>query len=247
MAESKTNAGTARRPETAREARRRRMRVFRRTLGLKVIGGLGPPLLRRLHASWNTERLEQQHWASIGAGKQGALLAIWHGRMVCGMPQYAGMRFSVLVSHSHDGELIARMLERFGYGTIRGSSSKGGARAVREMLGQVSNQAVIVFTPDGPRGPRHAMNPGLAWMARETGLPVLALGFACDKAWRLKSWDRFTIPKYGARVVTCYAAPVRVAKDADSDELARATSAIREGLIDAERRAFAHLRLEPDW
>jgi lysophospholipid acyltransferase (LPLAT)-like uncharacterized protein len=249
MSEPQTSAQKPK-PRTAAEKRadrRRRMRIFRRTIGLSVIGALGPPALRRLHASWKRERLDAQHWDAIGAGHKGVLLALWHGRMVCGMPDYAKREFAVLVSHSHDGELIARMLARFGYRTIRGSSSKGGARAVREMLGQVRSDAVIVITPDGPRGPRHSMNPGLAWLARETGFPVLPLGYACDKAWRLKSWDRFTIPKFGARVVTCFGEPVRVAQDADAEELGRATQAIREGLLGAETRAFAQLGKEPDW
>lgn len=247
MSETKPIAGAAKPPETRRQARRRRMRVFRRTLGLAVIGRLGPFALRRLSGSWKTERLDAQHWDAVGGGKRGLLLALWHGRMVCGMPGYADHGFAVLVSHSHDGELIARMLARFGYRTIRGSSSKGGARAVREMLGQVQSDSVIVLTPDGPRGPRHAMNPGLAWLARETGFPVVPMGYACDKAWHLKSWDRFTIPKFGARVVLCYGKPVHVAKDADDLELQRATTAIRENLIEAERRGFTHLGREPDW
>jgi lysophospholipid acyltransferase (LPLAT)-like uncharacterized protein len=247
MTETRTPPGEAKPAETWRAARRRRMRIFRRTLGLSIIGGLGPPVLRRLHASWKKERLDVQHWDAVGGGHTGVLLALWHGRMVCGMPDYAGRRFAVLVSHSHDGELIARMLARFGYSTIRGSSSKGGARAVRELLGQVASDSVIVITPDGPRGPRHAMNPGLAWLARETGFPVLPLGYAAGAAWHLKSWDRFTIPKFGARVVTCFGEPVRVAKAAGSAELAQATDAIRAGLIAAETRAFAHLGREPDW
>lgn len=247
MSEPKPKAVAAKPPETWRQARRRRMRIIRRTIGLTIIGQLGPPALRRLHGSWKTERLDVHHWDAIGGGNQGVLLALWHGRMVCGMPDYAGRKFAVLVSHSHDGELIARMLARFGYRTIRGSSSKGGARAVREMLGEREKDAVIVITPDGPRGPRHSMNPGLAWMARETGLPVIPLGYACDKAWRLKSWDRFTIPKFGARVVTCYGEPLSVAKDAGSAELASATETIRQRLLGAETRAFTHLSREPDW
>ena len=247
MSESKTGARQLTKAEQRRADRRRRMRILRRSIGLKVIGGLGPPALRRLHKSWKREQLDVQHWEAIGSGNQGALLALWHGRMVCGMPDYSQRKFAVLVSHSHDGELIARMLARFGYRTIRGSSSKGGARAVREMLDEVKKDTVLVITPDGPRGPRHSMNPGLAWMARETGFPVLPMGYACDKAWHLKSWDRFTIPKFGARVVTCFGEPLRVEKDAGSAELARATSTIAERLLAAETRAFAHLAQEPDW
>lgn len=247
MTETKPKPGAQRPPETARQARRRRMRVFRRTIGLAIIGRLGPFALRRLCGSWKTEQIDAHNWEAAGGGKHGLLLALWHGRMVCGMPGHANRGFAVLVSHSHDGELIARMLARFGYGTIRGSSSKGGARAVREMLDKVAKDAVIVITPDGPRGPRHAMNPGLAWLARETGFPVVPMGYACDKAWYLKSWDRFTIPKFGARLVLCYGKPVSVAKDAGEAELQQATTAIREGLLEAERRGFAHLGKEPDW
>ncbi len=235
MSEPKTGARTLTKAEQRRADRRRRMRIMRRTIGLTVIGRLGPPALRRLHASWKTERLDLQHWDAIGGGQQGAL------------PDYAQRKFAVLVSHSHDGELIARMLARFGYRTIRGSSSKGGARAVREMLDEVKKDTVLVITPDGPRGPRHSMNPGLAWMARETGFPVLPMGYASDKAWHLKSWDRFTIPKFGARVVTCFGEPLSVAQDAGNGELERATRTIRERLLAAETRAFAHLAQEPDW
>ena len=246
MSESKPSARQLTKAEQRRADRRRRMRILRRSIGLTIIGGLGPPALRRLHKSWKTEQLDEQNWEAIGSGQQGALLALWHGRMLCGMPDYSQREFAVLVSHSHDGELIARMLARFGYRTIRGSSSKGGARAVREMLDEVKKDTVLVITPDGPRGPRHSMNPGLAWMARETGFPVLPMGYASDKAWHLKSWDRFTIPKFGARVVTCFGVPLRVAKDAGSAELARATRTIGERLLAAEKRAFAHLAEEPD-
>jgi lysophospholipid acyltransferase (LPLAT)-like uncharacterized protein len=247
MSQAKTSAPTKKTAAEKRADRRRRMRIFRRTIGLSIIGRLGPFALRRLSRSWKYERIGVQNWEAAGGGEQGLLLALWHGRMVCGMPGHADRGFAVLVSHSHDGELIARMLARFGYRTIRGSSSKGGARAVREMLDQVQQDSVIVITPDGPRGPRHSMNPGLSWLARETGFPVVPMGYACDKAWYLKSWDRFTLPKFGARLVLSYGEPVRVSKDAGDEELARATGRIRENLIEAEKRAFAHLSREPDW
>lgn len=230
-----------------RSAGRKRWRHMRRALGLRLVGWLGPFTLRRLRASWKTERLEAQHWDAVGGGKQGVLLALWHGRMVCGMADHEQRSFTVLVSQSRDGDISEKLLKRFGYRVIRGSSSRGGASAARAMLGALEDGAVLVITPDGPRGPRHSTNPGLAWLARETGFPVLPMGFACDEAWRLSSWDRFTIPKYGARVVLTYGAPVRVAKDASDAELERATRTIRERLIAAEERGFRQLSKEPDW
>jgi lysophospholipid acyltransferase (LPLAT)-like uncharacterized protein len=230
-----------------RSAGAKRWRHLRRSIGLRLVGWLGPFTLRRLRASWKTERLEPQHWDAVGAGRQGVLLALWHGRMVCGMADHSQREFTVLVSQSRDGDISEKLLKRFGYRVIRGSSSRGGASAARAMLDALQQGAVLAITPDGPRGPRHAMNPGLAWMARETGFPVLPMGFACDEAWRMNSWDGFTIPKYGARVVLSYGEPVRVAKEAGEAELERATAQIRERLIAAERRGFAQLGKEPDW
>jgi hypothetical protein len=225
----------------------KRWRHLRRSIGLWLVGWLGPFTLRRLRASWKTERLNPQHWDAVGGGREGVLLALWHGRMVCGMADHSQRAFTVLVSQSRDGDISERLLKRFGYRVIRGSSSRGGASATRAMLDALGGGAVLVITPDGPRGPRHALNPGLAWMARETGFPVLPMGFACDAAWRMDSWDRFTIPKYGARVVLSYGEPVRVGKDAGDDELEHATRTIRERLLEAETRGFAHLSKEPDW
>lgn len=230
-----------------RRASRRRWKNLRRSLGLRVVGWLGPFALRRLRRSWKTERLHPERWESVGAGERGVLLALWHGRMVCGMADHSDRAYTVLVSQSRDGDISEKLLRRFGYRVIRGSSSRGGASAARAMLGELEQGGVLVITPDGPRGPRHSTNPGLAWMARETGFPVLPLGFACDKAWRLSSWDRFTIPGFGARVVLSYGEPVRVAADADAVSLERATREIRERLIEAETLGFRHLAEEPDW
>ena len=234
-------------PERPRRARGRRWKDLRRSLGLRAAGWVGPFALRRLCASWKKERLNSERWEAIGAGKQGVLLALWHGRMLCGMNDHSHRGYGVLVSHSRDGDIITRMLERFGYRMVRGSSRKGGSGAVRELVGELEQGSVIVITPDGPRGPRHELRPGLAWLARETGFPVLPMGFACDKAWRLKSWDRFTIPKFGARVVLSYGEPVRVARDANEAQLAEASRAIRASLIAAETLGFRHLGEEPDW
>lgn len=209
---------------------------------------LGPAFLRALSLTWRmtvvgTENLEAV--ASGGAG--GHFMALWHGRMLLGLPHHGTRDWYVLVSGSQDGDISHALLERFGYRVIRGSTSRGGARALREMLAALETGAVLVITPDGPRGPRHSMNPGLAWMARATGYPVIPVGFACDRAWRAGSWDRFTLPRPFSRVAMVYGAPVRVERSAGEDELDLATERIRAGLLGAERRGFELLRTEPDW
>lgn len=227
--------------------RRRKVKALRRAVGLRLIGALGPWFLRTLRARWKCERLNPQHWEDAVKDGEGALLALWHGRMVCGMADHAGREYTVLVSRSKDGDISEKLLQRFGYRVIRGSSSRGGASAARAMLASLGKGSKLVVTPDGPRGPRHALNPGLAWMARETGLPIVPMGFAVDRAWRLKSWDRFTIPKWGARVVLSYGEPLRVSPQADEAELERTTEELGRRLMAAEGQGFAHLGESVDW
>jgi hypothetical protein len=153
----------------------------------------------------------------------------------------------VLVSPSADGRLVPPMLERFGYSWVLGSSNKNPARAVREMLERLKAGGRIVITPVGPRGPRHSTNPGPAWMARETGFPILPVGCVADRAWHLDSWDAFTIPKWGARVVVNYAEPIEVRPEASEEELAAATERMRARMLAAEEQGFRHLGVQPDW
>jgi len=139
------------------------------------------------------------------------------------------------------------LLTRFGYGVIRGSSNRNPARAIREMVDRLRAGGRVVVTPDGPRGPRHSTNPGTAWMAKATGFPILPCGFATDRAWRLNSWDRFTIPKPRARVVMVYGEPLWVPAQADDEAIEVATTEMARRMHAAEVKGFAHLGLEPDW
>jgi lysophospholipid acyltransferase (LPLAT)-like uncharacterized protein len=114
------------------------------------------------------------------------------------------------------------------------------------MLGALHAGSTVVVTPDGPRGPRHSMNPGVAWMARATGYAVLPTGFAVDRAWHLASWDRYTIPKPYARVVLAYGEPVFVAREATPTEQEEATARIQSEILRAETEAFHVLGRESD-
>lgn len=229
-----------------RRARRARIRHARRKLGAVTLPVLAPGILGSLSRSWRLEELDREHF-DAGQAAPGRLITLWHGRMVMGMPRHRGVGHRVLVSPSDDGSLVVPLLRRFGYGVIRGSSNKRPERALREMLRSLKEGGSIVITPDGPRGPRHHVNPGPAWMASVTGFPILTVGAACDRAWRLKSWDAFTIPKARARVVLSYGEPLYVERGADDAALRAASDELGRRLMAAEVRAFEALGVARDW
>lgn len=121
----------------------------------------------RVHAYWGMDR--------------NVIVAFWHGRQLMMPLAYGGRRLYVLISEHHDGELIARILKWFGFGAVRGSTTHGGARALRQLARVGRAGADLAVTPDGPRGPRCVAQPGVVQLARLTGLPILPLTFAASK------------------------------------------------------------------
>ena len=234
---------------------RRRKRQLRRTIGGALMRGFGPGFVRLLSKTWKTEVLGLENLGPrsepdanrITRPLRGCMVAMWHGRMMLGVEYGRENNFAVLVSPSADGDISERMLEAFGYRVVRGSSSRGGARALREMLDELRAGELVVLTPDGPRGPRHAMNPGLAWMSRATGFPVVPVGLVANRAWHLSSWDAFTVAKPFARVAIVFGEPVQVAREASDSDMAAATELMRERLLDCERRGFARVGASEDW
>jgi len=177
----------------------------------------------------------------------GLILAFWHGRGVLASPFYRPGNTTALVSASEDGSMATTILEKLGYEIIRGSSSRGGVRALREMLACLERGKHVALTPDGPQGPMHSMSPGAAFMSRATGVPVLPIGLGIDRARRLDTWDRYTLPRLGSQLVTSCGEPIQVPREASGEALAEYSSRIRAAIREAERKAFAHLGLEPDW
>jgi lysophospholipid acyltransferase (LPLAT)-like uncharacterized protein len=201
-------------------------------------------LLGALARTWRVEIVGREIYDELA---KGCIVAMWHGRMLLPMHSFQRSSLYVLVSMSGDGEVSQSLLRAFGYRVVRGSKSRGGARSLREMLEILHGGGIIVITPDGPRGPRHGMNPGLAWLAKATGYPILPVGLATNRAWRLRSWDRFTIPKPWAHVAVSFCEPVRVAREAGDADMESATTLVRERMLDAERDGFRRLNAEPDW
>lgn len=224
-----------------------RFRRFRRRVGGWLLTLLAPLLVRMLAFTWRIQRTGDPGFALLRS-TQPWIVAMWHGRMLTLMPMrwHKSRSIGVLVSPSDDGEIAQKALRSFRYRIVRGSLSRGGARALREMHELLAQNGQLVVTPDGPRGPRHTINVGIAWLARATSAPILPVGVAVDRAWRLRSWDRFTIPKPFARIRVHYGDPVHVTSDASDDELERIATAVRTTLLANERDAFAQLGIPDD-
>lgn len=133
-----------------------------------------------------------------------AILAFWHECMGFAIYHYRNRNYHTTTSYSYDGELAARVVHHFGCEAVRGSSSRGGSEALAEMEKAIRAIPCVGITPDGPRGPRRVAKPGAAILAGRTQTPILPVAFAIDRTWRLNSWDRFPVPKPGARLIAQY-------------------------------------------
>ncbi len=135
---------------------------------------------------------------------------LWHGQLLPLLYHHRDEGVVVMISEHADGEIIARIAENLGFGTVRGSTSRGAARALLGAARAVTEGHDLAVTPDGPRGPARSIAPGSAVVAQRTGAPVIGVGVSAPRAWRLRSWDSFLIPKPFATVHIAYSDETRV-------------------------------------
>jgi lysophospholipid acyltransferase (LPLAT)-like uncharacterized protein len=180
---------------------------------------LGALVVRLLGLTWRIDRRGLAALdARIAAGER-CVFAFWHARLLPLVYTHRHRGIVVLISRHRDGELIARIIEKLGFRTARGSSTRGGEEGARDLLRLAGERALLAITPDGPRGPAERVKPGLAWIASRTGLPVVPVATASRAAWVFRSWDRFRVPKPFTRVVVSYADPIPIPADADAAAL----------------------------
>jgi lysophospholipid acyltransferase (LPLAT)-like uncharacterized protein len=172
-----------------------------------------------MRAIGSTIRFEVEGWENYGSVINNGKLPIWpfwHDRIFLSAVYFKDRGIVVITSKSGDGEYIARFIQRFGFGAIRGSSSRGGARALVEMKRSMLQGREIAFTVDGPRGPRYEAKPGPIYLAKLTGNPILPFLMQPQKYWTLKSWDRLQIPKPFTKALLVIAEPFFI-NEAEAD------------------------------
>src|SRR4249920_3754553 len=204
----------------------------------RLISILGYRLVQLLGSTlrWKTEGLE--HFDAIVAGGHQPVMAFWHGRILPATYYFRRRGIVVITSENFDGEWIAGIIERFGYGTARGSTSRGGRKALLQLTRDMAAGKAAGFTVDGPRGPAGVAQAGAVWLARATGNPVLPFHLEAGRHWTLKSWDRTQIPKPFATVSIAMGEPFDVATDADQAAMESAREMLEHRLHALEERAL---------
>ena len=210
-----------------------------RRLQAAVIGALGMPLIEALGGTWRWQVQGEDHVAAVMATGRAPIYALWHGRILAGTVYLRDRGIVVITSENFDGEWIARIIRRFGYEPARGSTSRGGARALGEMRRALRAGRPTAFTLDGPRGPARIAQPGAVWLASASGHPIIPLHLEASSCWTVNSWDRHQIPKPGSDVAVAIGPPFDVARRAGAAGLEAARLALEQELGRLELQAAA--------
>jgi lysophospholipid acyltransferase (LPLAT)-like uncharacterized protein len=202
----------------------------------RLIAATASPLIGALcrTVTWKVEGLHYYDEA-IRSGRP-PIMAFWHGRILSGTWVFRNRGIVVMASANFDGQWIARIIERFGFRVVMGSSSRGGARALVEMKREIERGHPVAFTLDGPRGPARVAQPGALWLAGATGSPILPFHAEANRCWTANSWDRTQLPKPFSTLALVVGAPLRV-PDTSEEEIERARATLEEGLKQNEARA----------
>ena len=207
-----------------------------------LIAAVGTPLIATLGRTWRYTSEGADAFDRCVADGQRPILALWHGRILPATPFWRDRGIVAITSENFDGEWIARIMQRFGYAAARGSTSRGGVKALVQLTRLVRQGHSTAFTVDGPRGPARRAQPGALWLAKATGQPILPFHIEAASAWHAKSWDRALVPKPFSRVAVAVGPPFFVAAVADDAALEQRRLDLEAELQRLEQRTQAMLR-----
>ena len=190
----------------------------------RVVAG---PALRVLAATWRIRTTGEERWRPLREARRPVVFLLWHEVMLPLLWQHRRQSVALVVSKAREGQYLVDFAASLGYRAVRGSSTRGAARALLGAVRELRAGYSVAFTPDGPRGPRRQLKPGVVAAAQRGGGIIVPVHAQTERAWRLDSWDRFMIPKFGARVLVTYGRPFEVAPGDDG---------LAAGLSEAEAR-----------
>lgn len=214
--------------------------ITRREVADRVVPLVGGGLLTGMLRSVRWDLWGGEHFESTWGAGQPVIFALWHGRLIPCSFFYRNRGLATLISQHRDGDLIARVVEGWwGYRAVRGSSSRGGARALRQIVRILRGGTAVAVTPDGPRGPRQKMKLGPLLAAQMAGVPIIPSTAGASAGWWLESWDRFLVPKPFSRAIVALGEPMRVPPDAGEAEIAALATELESRMNELTARVDA--------
>lgn len=210
--------------------------TFKQRFAIRVAAAAFYFLIKLTGLTLRTEVEGEGQMRSALAARKAPIYALWHDRIFGGTFMMRDQGIVVLTSKSFDGEYIARFLTGFGFGTVRGSSSRGGVRGLVEMIRYMKAGLPMAFTVDGPRGPRYEAKSGPIMLAKKTGNPIVPLSVEFRSRWRVKSWDRLQIPKPFTKARLYLGEPIYVEAAADDDLIESKRLELQQALDELVRK-----------
>ena len=207
----------------------------------RLISATGYPIIAALAATYHWREDGLAHLDAVKRSGRQPIMAFWHGRILPATYFFRRRGIVVITSENFDGEWIAGIIERFGYGTARGSSSRGAVKALVRLKRDMAAGKPAAFTLDCPRRPANVSQPGANWLAKTTGNPIVPFHIEAGRHWTLRSWDRTQIPKPFSDVAIAIGEPIDVLPDTDETGLEAARIALETRLAALESRAHALL------
>ena len=195
-----------------------------------IAAAIGPPLLKSLAATWRYQERGIEHWRALRDAGRPFIFVLWHSRILPLLALHKHEGHVLLISRHRDGQYLANLAESWGYGSVRGSTRRGGEVGLLGIVRALEQGASVALTPDGPRGPALRVQPGAIAAAQHAGVPIVAAGARVSSAWYLGSWDRMCIPRPLARIAVEYGPPITIGPGKEG---------LRRGMADVERSLHA--------
>lgn len=190
-------------------------------LRFESAGVLGTGIVAGLFMTTRVERVNEENYLRFREAGQPIMFVFWHGQLLPLIHYHRHEGIVVLVSEHDDGEYVTRVIRRNGFGTVRGSSTRGGGKGLKRLVRAARQGRDLAVTPDGPTGPPGVFKPGALAAAQMAGLPVVPISVTASAGWRFRSWDGFLVPRPLSSIRVEYLEPRMIPRDADRADLER--------------------------
>ena len=197
-----------------------------------LVGVLGSIVIRFLFSTMSIKEIPDGYSQNLERQGKRAIYAFWHAHML--LPAYVGRQrnVKVLISQHRDGEYIAQIVQKLGYSVARGSTTRGGAKALLKMIKKIKEESIsLAITPDGPKGPRFIAQSGAILLGQKTQYPIIPVMIYLAKYWELPSWDRFCIPKPFSKARIFYGDPIMVPPKLEKSDVEEYRVSLERALV----------------